>query len=221
MSRQLLDARAAYRVWAPHYEVENAVTTLEDTMVRELTPPLAGARLLDAACGTARRLRAAHDASLRVGIDLVPEMLAVAREPLALIAGNLEALPVRAAGFDVVWCRLALSHVQRLDLAYAELARAAAPDATIVISDFHATAAAAGHTRSFRADDGQHIEVQSFAYDADAHLRAAAAAGLHCTARTERGVAPEIEHFYAQAGHIDWYTRDLGLPLVLGLAFQH
>jgi malonyl-CoA O-methyltransferase len=216
----VLEASAAYRAWAPHYEAENAVTSLDERVVRELTPPLNGLRLLDAACGTARRLRAAHNAALRIGIDLVPEMLAIAPEPLCLAAGDLSYLPLRSASFDVIWCRLALSHVRQLDQAYRELARVASAGATLVISDFHAAASAAGHTRSFRAGDGQFIEVQSFAYDEAAHLRAARLAGLPCTVKVEGCVGPEVERFYEEAGHMDWYQRDLGLPLVLALAFQ-
>ena len=220
MSRQLLAAGAAYRQWAPHYDTENVVTTLEDLMVRELTPSPVGMRLLDAACGTARRLHTANAAALRVGVDLVPEMLAAAQKKEHLIAGDLQLLPIATAAFDLIWCRLALSHVPNLDLAYYELARVAAPDASIVITDFHAAASAAGHTRSFRSSTGDWIDVQTFAYDERAHVNAAAAAGLQCIARAERGIGPEVEHFYVASGHLDWYARDRALPLVLGLVFR-
>src|SRR5690606_2986470 len=74
-----LPAREAYRLWAPRYDAENAVTLLEDRAAAELTPPLAGRALPDAGCGTGRRLAGADGARLAVGVDLVPAMLAAGR----------------------------------------------------------------------------------------------------------------------------------------------
>jgi malonyl-CoA O-methyltransferase len=80
-------ARQAYAEWADAYDAENAVTTLEDEAVRRLTPPLAGLSLLDAACGTARRMAAAavQTPRLLAGVDLVFEMIARARHATASI----------------------------------------------------------------------------------------------------------------------------------------
>lgn len=71
-----LAPREAYRLWAPVYEGETAVSFLDNLLVSALTPPLHGLRILDAGCGTARRLRAIRDAALRAGADLTWEMLA-------------------------------------------------------------------------------------------------------------------------------------------------
>ena len=51
-----LPVEAAYRIWAESYDEENPLTTLDRRAAALLTPPLAGRTLLDAACGTARRL---------------------------------------------------------------------------------------------------------------------------------------------------------------------
>jgi malonyl-CoA O-methyltransferase len=80
VSREALPAREAYRLWAPHYDTETVVSALEARVVAEVGPPVAGRSLLDAACGTGRRLPA-PDAGCRrvVGVDLVPAMLTAGR----------------------------------------------------------------------------------------------------------------------------------------------
>ena len=69
-----LAPRDAYRLWAPTYATETAISLIEDDLARELSPPLAGKRLLDAGCGTGRRLLGVN-ASFAAGIDASPEML--------------------------------------------------------------------------------------------------------------------------------------------------
>ena len=71
----MLSARDAYRLWAPSYADETAISFLEAELAADLTPPLQGARLLDAGCGTGRRLHGTG-ASVSIGVDLCPEMLA-------------------------------------------------------------------------------------------------------------------------------------------------
>lgn len=271
-SRPLPPAEA-YRLWAPQYDAENAVTWLEDVAARELTPPLGGARLLDAGCGTARRLRWAAGVAAEaprgfatpeivarsgvvadvvgreglvtadvesgapparlVGVDLVPAMLtasrnesglrtAIAGRPrIELAAGDVLALPLAAARFDVVWCRLVLGHVPPEDLsrAYAELARVATPGATLVVTDFHPAAVAAGHRRTFRDAAGSVHEVRHHVHAPEGHERAARPAGWRLERRLEPGVGPEVRGYYERAGRLDRYQTDLGLPLVLALAF--
>lgn len=70
----VLDVRQAYRLWAPTYS-ENVITFLDEELAAALSPPLTGKRLLDAGCGTGRRL-ARDEAALAVGVDVSSEMLA-------------------------------------------------------------------------------------------------------------------------------------------------
>ena len=71
---------------APNYDVENPVTALDQIAVDQLTPPLTDRTLLDAGCGTGRRLPSPSDTGLRlaVGVDLVREMLLANRDSAAL-----------------------------------------------------------------------------------------------------------------------------------------
>ena len=128
-----------------------------------MAPPLGTARLLDAGCGTGRRLRNCA-AATRVGLDISSEMLSAgiaADGPMSdveLAVGDVRAMPFGERSFDVLWCRLVLGHLARIDQAYAELARVADIGATIIVAisirprGTPATAAAsAPATRSLRS----------------------------------------------------------------------
>ena len=219
--------REAYRLWAPVYvEAETPITFVDERIVAPLTPPLAGLRVLDAGCGTGRRLQTLDRPALAVGADLSWEMLAASEarreggaRPL-LAAADVRALPFASAAFDVVWCRLVIGHLPSLEEAYAELGRVCAPGGTVIVTDFHPAAAAAGHTRSFRDAEGQLHHVEHHVFQPDDHLRAADAAGLDSVAIHEGAVGPEMRPFYERAGRLDRYAADEGLPVVLALAFR-
>ena len=217
-----LAPREGYRLWAPSYEAENAITRLEQALVAELGPPPEGRRLLDAGCGTGRRL-VRTGAACATGIDLSPEMLAEGRrnralDGIELVEGNLCALPFADRSFDLVWCRLVIGHLTRPEFAYAELARVAAPGAAVIVTDFHAAAYAAGHRRTFRVG-GQIHEVSHYPHPAGAQIRAAQRAGLALRAQSEAAIGPEVRACYEAAGRLTLYREHCGLPVVLALAF--
>lgn len=214
-----LPVRDAYRLWAPHYDIENAVTALEDEVVRRTVPRLAGRTLLDAGCGTGRRLPA--DAALAVGVDLVRDMLAGSdRGGRLLVNADIRALPLRGRTFDVIWCRLVLGHVPALEPAYRELARTAHDDAHLIVTDFHPAAAAAGHARGFRDPDGVRRAVEHHVHDVAQHRAAAELTGWRLDACFDACVGPAVRSFYERAGLVDRYLADFGLPLVLALSFR-
>lgn len=214
-----LSPRDGYRLWAPTYSAETAVTALETETVASFAIPVAGRRLLDAACGTGRRLRSAN-AGLSIGIDLTPEMLPALHGPEQYAVADLRALPLRSAYFDVVWCRLALGHVAELCAAYSELARVCRSGGCVVITDFHAQAAKAGHRRTFRDVEGFVHEIEHHVHSFDDHMHAGEAAGLAPWQHDERTIGPSIREFYERAGRLGAYEEQFGLPLVLGIAFS-
>ena len=222
-----LPPRAAYRLWAPSYEQETAISFVDDRLVAELTPPLHGLRLLDAGCGTGRRLRAADGATLAAGADLTWEMLA-AGAPVAgtdtpsplLAAADVRALPFASASFDVVWCRLVIGHLPDPAPAYAELGRVCAPGGTVVVTDFHPDAARAGHTRSFRDAAGTLHDVEHHVHSVEDHLAAAYVAGLTPAERRDGVIDDALRPFYARAGRLDRFAKDEGLAVVLALSFR-
>lgn len=217
-----LSARAAYRLWAPSYAEETVVTLLENELVADMTPPLAGLNLLDAGCGTGRRLRDCG-AAAATGVDLCPEMLAAGRaaglpDTIPTLVGDLRALPVADRSFDVVWCRLAIGHVPECDGVYVELARACRPGGQVIVTDFHPDAHLAGFRRTFR-HDGEVHEVEHYLYSAAIHRFAAARAGLRLDLVREARVGPQVRSCYERAGKLAWYEAQLDLPMVLALAF--
>ena len=218
----LLAPREAYRMWAPAYEGENAVTHLEQGLVADLGPSPRGLRLLDAGCGIGRRL-AWTGAARATGVDLSPEMLAQGRRNPALtevelVEGDVRALPCPDRGFDLVWCRLVIGHLAELASAYAELARVAAPGATVIVTDFHDAAYEAGHRRTFRLGGEVH-EVVHHPRPAAVQIRAARRAGLMLRAQSEAVIGPDVRSFYEAAGRRALYREHCGLPVVLALAF--
>ncbi|HET6763848.1 MAG TPA: class I SAM-dependent methyltransferase [Longimicrobiaceae bacterium] len=215
----VLAPREGYRRWAPTYGAETAITWLEDALAGELTPPLAGLRLLDAGCGTGRRMRASG-AAVAVGADLSPEMLAASGPGGGLLAADVRALPFPGASFDAVWCRLAIGHLSDAAAVYAELARVCRPAGTVLVTDFHADAVAAGHRRTFRDADGVVREVEHHVHTAGQQIRAAAAAGLTLAGRRDGRVGPAIRPFYERAGRLAAYREQEGLAVVLALAFR-
>jgi len=216
-----LPVREGYRLWAPTYSAENAVSQLEDVLVSAMTPPLAGLRLLDAGCGTGRRLRDCG-AAMATGIDLSPEMIATGRDELGpdarLMVGDVRALPFADASFDLVWCRLVIGHLAECAGAYAELGRVVARGARVIVTDFHPAAQAAGHRRTFRRGDTVH-EVEHHVHALAAHREAALAAGLQLAAIRQAEIGPSVRPFYERAGRVALYDQHRGLPVVLALAF--
>ncbi|HLY05360.1 MAG TPA: class I SAM-dependent methyltransferase [Rhizomicrobium sp.] len=212
-----LEPDRAYRLWAPTYDNETAISLIENDLAEELSPPVAGERLLDAGCGTGRRLERVQ-AALAVGIDRCREMLMARGEPRVAVA-DVRALPVPSDFFDVIWCRLVLGHIDDPLPAYRELARVCRPGGRLFVSDFHADAVAAGHSRSFRDESGQLHAVEHHVHDTDSHLQAAREAGFAATERRDGTIGDRVRHLYVRAGRDAQYKTDFGLPVVASFLF--
>jgi ubiquinone/menaquinone biosynthesis C-methylase UbiE len=149
-SKEIRRQQRAWRRHAASYDrkVERAEQTMLDGS-REWVGARAEGRVLEVAVGTGRDLPY-YPAGVRiVGLDLSPEMLAIARERATesgidadLREGDAEALPFGDAEFDTVVCALALCSIPRPDVALAEMARVVRPGGSVVLVD---------HTRSDRA----------------------------------------------------------------------
>ena len=217
-----LSPATGYRLWAPTYAGETVVSALEERVVRNLLPELSGRRLLDVGCGIGRRLvDTAESAALAVGLDLVPEMLVAGsrRGRKAFVAGDVAALPLADRAFDVVWCRLVLGHVPDLSGPYRELARVSYTPASLIVSDFHPRAVAAGHTRSFRDGAGHLHEIEHRVHEAAEHEAAAARFGWELVAMVDAPAGEEERPFYERSGKLRQFELESGLPLVLVMRF--
>ncbi|HUE79353.1 MAG TPA: methyltransferase domain-containing protein [Sphingomicrobium sp.] len=217
-----LSTHEAYRLWAPAYSDETAISQLEDQLVRGLTPCLDGLRLLDAGCGTGRRL-VGCGAAEAVGVDISADMLNAAPDlsstSIRTVLGDIRKLPFTDGSFDVVWCRLVIGHVSDCAIVYRELARTVRFGGHVIVSDFHAAAHAAGHRRTFRAAGAVH-EVEHYVHGLPVQQEAARAAGLQTLAAEQACVGPGVRHFYESRGRTDLYDEHLGLPVVLALSFR-
>jgi malonyl-CoA O-methyltransferase len=220
-----LDAREAYRLWASTYDTENPVSVLDQIAVDQLTPDVSQQILLDAGCGTGRRLPSTGAAApnLAIGIDIVPEMLRAGRkregESQILAAGDIEALPVSDGICDTAWCRLVMGHLQSIAQSYREFARVCRRQATLVVTDFHPAAAAVGYVRGFHDADGNGHIVRHHVHQVDDHKEAAAAAGFRLDARLDMTVGKAVAPAYELSGKRGEYGDQLGVPLVLALRF--
>lgn len=208
----------AYRLWAPTYADETAISLLENDLADALSPPMAGKRLLDAGCGTGRRL-GGQQAAFAIGVDRCREMLIAGGERRVAVA-DVRALPFESDSFDVVWCRLVLGHLSDPVPAYRELARVCRLGGSLFVSDFHADAVAAGHSRSFRDKSGQVYAAEHHVHDANSHLDAAKAAGFTARACRDGEIGSRVEHLYVRAGRNAQYEKDLGLPVVAAFLFE-
>ena len=214
-----ISTRAGYRLWAPSYNSETAISHLDNLIVADLGVATARRDLLDVGCGTARRLRQS-DATLAVGVDLTFEMLGGTSREHPLSVADVRALPFAPESFDVVWCRLVIGHVQNLEIAYAELSRVCRPGGAVVVSDICPEAIDAGHRRTFRDSAGVEHELEHHVHTPAAHAHAAFDVGLKLKTLRDGVVDESIRDFYERAGRIVAYERQLGLPLVRVLSWR-
>jgi len=105
-------------------------------------------------------------------------------------------------------------------VAYAELGRVCRPGGTVLVTDFHADAVAAGHRRTFRDAAGTVREVEHHIHPPEAQVAMAAAAGLTLVEQLEGRVGPEMRPFYERADRLAAYDEQVGLRVVLALAFR-
>ncbi|HSS12994.1 MAG TPA: methyltransferase domain-containing protein [Rhizomicrobium sp.] len=209
-----LSARDGYRLWAPTYAAETAISFLDEQLAREMLAGLPQKKLLDAGCGTGRRIAGMTDA---VGIDASPEMVAAGGDSNLMVA-DIRALPFASARFAMTWCRLVLGHLADPLPAYQDLARVCEPGGYLFVTDFHPNAVTAGARRSFRDGNGVVHEVEHHVH-AD-HPGLAAQTGFTLIERRDAGVGAAIRDFYERAGKLDVYEKDQGLKLVMAFLFR-
>ncbi|MGZ8716895.1 MAG: methyltransferase domain-containing protein [Gaiellaceae bacterium] len=110
--------------------------------VREFVLPAGDERALDVGTGAgALALALAPLVREVVGIDRVPELLALARERatafgnIELVEGDATALPFPASSFDLAGTMRTLHHVARPELVLAELTRVTRPGGRVLVVD--------------------------------------------------------------------------------------
>jgi len=176
--------RSGYGEWVASYE-----QTVEDAMDIALldqltTPSWAASRVaVDLGCGTGRTgawLRR-HGVATIDGVDLTPEMLAVARSReiyRRLIEADVTATGLEASSHDLVTVCLVDEHLPDLRPLYAEAFRLARPGADLVLIAFHPHfIMASGMPTHYTSANGEPVAIETHVHLLSEQVSAALAAG--------------------------------------------
>lgn len=213
----MVTALEGHRVWAESYDrAPNPVLALERRVLSQLLGAVEGRRAVDVACGTGHwaaylATRGAHS----WGVDYCAEMLMRAPGVLSgcLVLANAEDLPFADESADLVICGFALGYFADAGRALREMARIAAPGASVVLSDIHPEAIARGWTRSFRAASGRY-EMEHFAHTSRGIYRHAEAAGLAMEAEHNLRFGEQERPIFEQAGKAARFAECTEVPAV-------
>ncbi|GAA1032798.1 class I SAM-dependent methyltransferase [Virgisporangium ochraceum] len=135
--------RSVWNRYAPTYDRQIAFfERVQFTGGREWLGARARGRVLEVAIGTGRSLPFYPADVDLTGVDLSPEMLAIARRraaeegrAVALVEGDAERLPVDDASFDTVVCALSLCSIPDPAAAVAEMRRVLVPGGRLLLLD--------------------------------------------------------------------------------------
>jgi ubiquinone/menaquinone biosynthesis C-methylase UbiE len=208
--------REAYERWAPRYPpvAHNPLMRIEQEVMLEQWPAVAGCRALDLACGTGRyaKLLAEAKAQHVVALDFCAPMLRQVANASRVQASMMQ-LPFVNGAFDVVVSGLALSHATEVREWMTEISRVLRPGGVLLYSDFHPEAARAGLTRSFKDQNEQTCTVPHYCYDLAVQMEAVGAAGLTMDMVREVRVGIELREPFPRSD--EFYRRWHGLPITL------
>ena len=212
-----ISAAAGYRLWAGTYDQDpNPLVALEHRVLCERLDLIPGERMMDLATGTGRWLEyaLAHGAQA-TGVDFCGEMLAVASTKRGLrgrlTQADICALPFASRSADVAVCSFALGYIDRLDLAFREMARIAR---RIVTSDLHPDAVRAGWVRSFRSSSGNY-EIEHHDHLWDRIETCARAAGLRPSWKLNVPFGEPERALFERAGKADAFIAARQVPAIL------
>jgi SAM-dependent methyltransferase len=179
-----VDVRTGYREWVPTYE-----QTVEDAMDIALLDALTTPKwhtfrnAADLGCGTGRTgawLKRAGVAAM-AGVDLTPEMLAVARRKGVyhrIVEADLAATGLEAGAYDLVTVCLVDEHLPDLHPLYREAWRLASPGGCLVLVGFHPHfIMASGMPTHFTNGSGEPVAIDTHIHLLSDHIAAALRGG--------------------------------------------
>jgi ubiquinone/menaquinone biosynthesis C-methylase UbiE len=192
----IVPAREGYDRWAPRYDLKgNTAVSLKNAEVRRLLDPVRGLQVIDLGCGTGQHAAAmAAEGAAVTAVDFSAGMLSEARRRPG--AGGVrfmqrdlnEPLPFADGFFDRVLCSCALEHVERLDLALAEMGRVCRPTGWIGVVEMHPGLRRHGVAAEFRdPSTGARTRPRSCGYQVGQFVMAALRAGLRMEEISEPG----------------------------------
>jgi SAM-dependent methyltransferase len=216
-----IPAAAAYRLWANTYDLDpNQLVALEHRIVSEYLDLIPGERVMDLATGTGRWVARARSRGVwAIGADRCPEMLAVAATKRGvkgrLACADICALPFASDSVDVAVCSFALGYIDRLDLAFREMARVAR---RIITSDLHPDAVRSGWVRSFRTGSDRY-EIEHYDHWWPRIEACALAAGLRPIWRVDASFGEQERVIFERAGKANAFRTAQTVAAVLASAW--
>ena len=182
IASHVLAPREAYRLWAATYpsSAQNALMRAEQRAVTALMAKVKPARALDAGTGSGRYLPelAAAGATLVVGLDFSPEMLAHGPRCGLRVCADARRLPFGRGAFDLVNASLMAGDIDDLAAWIGATAEVLTPGGHFIYSDFHPTWERNGWRRTFQTPDGRTRHLPLFPHALDQHVAALASAGM-------------------------------------------
>jgi SAM-dependent methyltransferase len=212
-----ISAAAAYRLWADTYDRDpNPLVALEHRVLSERLDLIPGERMMDLATGTGRWLEYAIGRGVKAtGVDFCSEMLGVASAKRGmrgrLACADVCALPFASRCVDVAVCSFALGYIDRLDLAFREMARVAR---RIITSDLHPDAVRAGWVRSFRSSSGSY-EIEHHDHPWNRIASCARAAGLRPTWKLDVSFGEPERVLFERAGKAEAFLAARRVSAIL------
>jgi len=202
-----------YALWAATWDATpSPIVALEHRALLPWIAHLHPRRTIDVGCGTGRWAAPLS----AIGIDLSPAMLAIAAAKPGLhgklAVADATALPIRTASADLVLCTLTLGHVRNPLAALQELSRILEHGGTLLLTDFHPSAAAAGWRRTFRRE-GRVYEIENHPYTLDELRAGATALVLHES--DEATIGEPERHLFERAGRPELFDAASRTPAVL------
>ncbi|HSR25890.1 MAG TPA: class I SAM-dependent methyltransferase [Candidatus Eisenbacteria bacterium] len=201
--------REGYGGWAATYET-TVPDELDVALLEALTevPWRQASRAADLGCGTGRTglwLRSRGVTSID-GVDLTPEMLAVARSRSVydrLVEADVSSTGLESEAYDLVVTCLVDEHLSDLRPLYRETWRLARPGGLHVLAGYHPHfIMTAGMPTHFRSASGDQVAIETHVHPLSEHVAAALGAGWTLVEMRERliddrwlAVKPQWERF--------------------------
>ena len=188
-----VDVRTGYGEWVTSYE-----QTVQDTMDVALLEALASVdwgalgSAVDLGCGTGRTGAWLRQRGLTTvdGVDLTPEMLAVARRKgvyRRLVEADLGATGLPSAAYDLVSVCLVDEHLAELEPLYREAFRLARPGGRLVLVGYHPQfIMAAGMPTHYTSRSGEPVAIDTHLHLLSDHVTAGLAANWTLREMQER-----------------------------------
>jgi SAM-dependent methyltransferase len=179
-----VDVRTGYGEWVGSYE-DTVCDVMDVALLEDLATPrwAEASRAVDLGCGTGRTgawLRERGVASVD-GVDLTPEMLAVARERGAhdrLVEADVTDTGLPSGGYDLVIASLVDEHLEKLPPLFDEAWRLAQRGALFVLVAYHPHFLMhAGMPTHFTDSRGEDVAISTTVHLVSDHVAAALGAG--------------------------------------------